>query len=210
MLARETEVTAPFRPDAEQAGKRALGSSLLAMQSRLDGGAAAQAQFDGADNMTAQLSALTSLITIGAADSALRAFEKQWRHDRLVMDKWFAIQVSHARPDQAAQVASDLTERPDFTMKNPNRFRSVFGAFAGHPAGFHQKDGSGYRLLADWLIKLDPINPQITARMSGAFETWKRYDGDRQSLIADQLDRILATPGLSRDTTEMISRIRGA
>jgi aminopeptidase N len=95
-------------------------------------------------------------------------------------------------------------------MKNPNRFRATLGALAMSPAGFHRADGAGYALLADWLIQLDPLNPQTTARMCSAFETWKRYDSDRQALIAAQLDRILATPDLSRDTTEMVSRIRAS
>jgi len=209
MLARETEVTEPFRPDAEQAGKRALGSSLLAMQSRLDGGAAAQAQFDGADNMTAQLSALTSLITIGAADSALRAFEEQWRHDRLVMDKWFGVQIAYAPPAMAVEMAGLLTEHPAFDMKNPNRFRAVFGALAGNHAGFHRADGAGYDLLADWLIKLDAKNPQTAARMCSAFQTWRRYDADRQARMRAALTRIADTPGLSRDSTEMVTRMLG-
>ncbi|MDA9352266.1 aminopeptidase N C-terminal domain-containing protein, partial [Ascidiaceihabitans sp.] len=84
------------------------------------------------------------------------------------------------------------------------------GALAGHHAGFHAKDGSGYALLADWLIKLDPVNPQTTARMCSAFQTWRRYDQIRQSLIGTQLDRIANTPNLSRDTAEMITRIRSA
>jgi aminopeptidase N len=79
-----------------------------------------------------------------------------------------------------------------------------------HHAGFHQQDGSGYALLADWLIKLDGVNPQTTARMTSAFQTWRRYDSTRQDHVRAQLDRIAATPDLSRDTTEMISRIRGA
>ena len=78
-----------------------------------------------------------------------------------------------------------------------------------HHAGFHHASGDAYALLADWLIKLDPLNPQTTARMCSAFQTWKRYDAGRQAKIATQLDRILATPDLSRDTTEMLTRIRG-
>ena len=77
-------------------------------------------------------------------------------------------------------------------------------------AGFHQPDGAGYALLADWLIRLDPVNPQTTARMCSAFQTWKRYDPDRQALMRAQLSRIAETPNLSRDTTEMVSRILGA
>jgi aminopeptidase N len=75
------------------------------------------------------------------------------------------------------------------------------------PAGFHHASGKGYKLLADWLISLDPLNPQTTARMCTAFETWRRYDAQRQALIRAELDRIRATPGLSRDTGEMVSRI---
>ena len=126
------------------------------------------------------------------------------------MDKWFGLQVMKAKPDDAVSVTCDLIEHPDFNWKNPNRFRAVFGMLAAHHAGFHHASGAGYKLLADWLVKLDPVNPQTTARMCSAFQTWKRYDKDRQAKIAVQLDRILATPGLSRDTTEMLTRIRGA
>jgi aminopeptidase N len=126
------------------------------------------------------------------------------------MDKWFMMQVSFAAPDKAAEVATKLTQHRRFTNKNPNRFRAVFGALAGNHAGFHHASGAGYALLADQLIALDKLNPQTTARMSGAFETWKRYDADRQDLIRTQLERMLATEGLSSDTTEMVSRILNA
>ena len=126
------------------------------------------------------------------------------------MDKWFALQVIEANPDDAADTAKALTKHAAFNWKNPNRFRATLGALAGHHAGFHAKDGSGYTLLAEWLIKLDPVNPQTTARMCAAFQTWRRYDAIRQSMIGKELDRIAATPNLSRDTTEMITRIREA
>jgi aminopeptidase N len=94
-------------------------------------------------------------------------------------------------------------------MKNPNRFRSVMGALSGNHAGFHRADGAGYRVVADWLLRLDPLNPQTAARMSTAFETWRRYDAARQTAAKAQLDRILAAPGLSRDLGEMAARLRG-
>ncbi|MGR3698206.1 MAG: aminopeptidase N C-terminal domain-containing protein, partial [Roseovarius sp.] len=106
--------------------------------------------------------------------------------------------------------AETLTHHPDFTLRNPNRFRATLGALTMSPAGFHHASGRGYRLLADMLVRLDPLNPQTTARMCSAFETWRRYDPVRQGMIAAELDRILATPNLSRDTTEMVGRIRGA
>ena len=86
---------------------------------------------------------------------------------------------------------------------------ATFGALAGHAAGFHHATGKGYATLADWLIRLDPLNPQTTARMCAAFETWKRYDSARQRHARAALERILAAPHLSRDTTEMVSRILG-
>jgi len=204
------QVTEAYQPDAEQSGARSLANAALALISRVDGGTAAQAQYDSADNMTQQLAALAALLTAGKGEQAVAAFYEQWKEDRLVIDKWFGLQISLADPAQAVEVAETLTQHPDFTMKNPNRFRATLGALAMSPAGFHRADGAGYKLLADWLIQLDPLNPQTTARMCSAFETWKRYDSDRQALIAAQLDRILAQDGLSRDTQEMVSRIRNA
>ena len=95
-------------------------------------------------------------------------------------------------------------------MKNPNRFRAVMGALAGNHAGFHHASGEGYQLLAENLIALDSVNPQTTARMCAAFQTWKRYDSKRQAQIQTELERILATSGLSRDTHEMVSRMLSA
>ncbi|MEL6451024.1 MAG: aminopeptidase N [Pseudomonadota bacterium] len=204
------QVAAAYAPDAAQTGTRALGNALLSLLTRQDLGDAAQAQFDSATNMTQQLSALGNLIRAGRGDAALAQFEAQWRHDRLVMDKWFGLQVIEAKPDDAADTAKALTRHPDFNWKNPNRFRATLGSLAAHHAGFHAKDGSGYTLFADWLITLDPVNPQTTARMCSAFQTWRRYDAIRQAMISKELERIADTPELSRDTTEMITRIREA
>jgi len=202
-------VTTPYRASADQAGKRDLGASLLSLQTVLDGGAAAQAQFDTADNMTLQFTALTQLLRAEKGDAAIDAFQEQWHHDRLVMDKWFGVQVGAAKPDVAVDVARKLVDHPAFDMSNPNRFRAVMGGIAMNHAGFHRKDGAGYAFLCDWLIKLDDMNPQTTARMCSVFQTWKRYDAPRQALIKEQLERIKAKPGLSCDTDEMITRILG-
>ncbi|MBO9446489.1 aminopeptidase N [Ruegeria sp. R14_0] len=206
----ETLIDASFGPDADQAGKRALGGAALALTARLDGGARAAEEYSASGNMTQQLSALSCLLRAGKGETELAAFYDQWKHDRLVMDKWFGLQVAMASPDETADIARTLTEHPDFNWKNPNRFRSVMGALAMNHAGFHRADGAGYALLADWLIQLDPVNPQTTARMCSAFQTWKRYDANRQELIRAQMTRIAETPELSRDTTEMVSRILDA
>ncbi|MEM6656655.1 MAG: aminopeptidase N [Pseudomonadota bacterium] len=205
----EALVDMPYAPDAQQSGQRALGGAALALTTRLDGGAAAAQAYARADNMTQQLSALSCLLRARKGEAELDAFYDQWHHDRLVVDKWFGLQVSMAVPDMASGCADRLTEHPDFNWKNPNRFRSVMGALAMNHAGFHQADGSGYTILADWLIKLDSVNPQTTARMCTAFQSWTRYDAERKDLIRTQLSRIAAAPNLSRDTAEMVSRILG-
>lgn len=202
------QVREPYAPSAAQSGMRALANGALSLLGRLDGGAQAQTQFDNADNMTQQLSALGVLLRAGRGSDALASFEFQWKDDRLVMDKWFALQVVQSVPGETANTARALTGHADFKWKNPNRFRAVLGALAMHHAGFHAADGAGYRLLADWLIRLDPINPQTTARMCSAFQTWRRYDKKRQAMIETELDRILSVTDLSRDTTEMVTRIR--
>ncbi len=197
----------PFTADARAAGRRALKTAAIQLLARVDGGAAAEAAYAGANNMTEEVGALAALLDIGKGAAELARFETRWSGNALVMDKWFALQVALAAPDQAAAVTRQLTERPDFDWKNPNRFRAVIGALSGNHAGFHHAGGDGYRTVADWLLKLDPLNPQTAARMSTAFETWRRYDAGRQALAQAELRRILAAPGLSRDLSEMAGRM---
>ncbi|WP_135447330.1 aminopeptidase N [Tabrizicola caldifontis] len=200
----------PFTPSAAQAGRRALRLAALALLTRRDGGRLATHAFHEARSMTEEVGALSALLDIGEGQPQLRAFAARWGHDHNVMDKWFALQISHADPDEAAAVTDRLTQRPDFDWKNPNRFRSVIGALSANHAGFHHRSGAGYRLVADWLIRLDPLNPQTAARMSTAFETWPRYDARRRRLAKAELGRILAAPGLSRDLQEMVERMLAA
>jgi aminopeptidase N len=199
----------PYSPDAQATGKRALRATALSLLAEIDGPERAAEQFSGADNMTESLSALATLLSIGAGQAELAAFETRWSTDQLVLDKWFMLQVTCAKPEQTVQVTKTLTEHPQFDWKTPNRFRSVMGALTMSPAGFHAPTGDGYALLGDWLLKLDPLNPQTAARLSTAFETWRRYDADRQALMTTQLDRILGAPNLSPDLTEMATRMRG-
>ena len=206
-LYEEMNIPGPYTPDAKAAGCRALRLTALACLSRIDDGNAAAKQFRNADNMTEQLGALSTLLHIGHGAPEVASFYRQWRRDRLVIDKWFSLQVANAAPLATAATARELVEHTDFDWKNPNRFRSVFGALSMNAAGFHDPSGASYRLLADWLMKLDPVNPQTAARMCTAFETWHRYDADRQALIRGELERIAAAPGLSRDTAEMVGRI---
>ena len=199
----------PFTPGARAAGRRALRLTGVGLQSLLDDGRSASEVFRTANNMTEEQGALECLLNIGRGHDELARFETRWRADRLVMDKWFSLQVLHAAPDDTAATADRLTRHPDFDWKNPNRFRAVIGALSANHAGFHHASGTAYRFLADWLIRLDPLNPQTAARMSTAFDAWGRYDAGRQALVRAELQRILATPGLSRDLGEMAGRMLG-
>jgi aminopeptidase N len=199
-----------YSPDAEQAAKRALRNAALMLLVRVEGPERAQARYAAATNMTDEMAGFAALLEAGDTEVAGR-FHDRWKGDRLVMDKWFMVQVAHAEPEEAVATAERLTDHPLFDWKNPNRFRSVIGGLtAGNPAGFHDPSGAGYRFLADWLLKVDAKNPQTAARMSTAYETWRRSDADRQQLIAAELDRIAAAEGLSRDLEEMVGRIRGS
>ncbi len=197
----------PFSPDARAAGRRALRLAALGLLALVDGGAAATAAHGAADNMTESVGTLAILLDIGQGAAELQRFEARWHGDANVMDKWFSLQAMLAAPDQAAEVTGRLTAHPAFDWKNPNRFRSVIGGLSANHAGFHHASGAGYALVADWLIRLDPLNPQTAARMSTAFETWRRYDADRQAGAQAALRRIEAHPGLSRDLGEMVGRM---
>jgi aminopeptidase N len=202
-------VAGPYSPDADAAGRRALRARALALLTARDPeAAAAKAQFRDADNMTERMAALSLLVAYGQGEAALAAFHDAWRHDRLVVDKWFTVQATQTPPDRAVAAVEALARHPDFDWKNPNRFRSLIGSFAmANPAGFHAADGAGYRLVVDWLVRLDPVNPQTAARLTGAFGNWRVFDAGRQALIRGELERLAALPGLSRDTGEMVGRL---
>ena len=204
------QLAGPFSPDAASCGARALSALALRLISYVDGGTLAAKQFATANTMSLQLPALGNLNRHGQGSEAIAQFYQQWRHERLVIDKWFSLQVSTCPSSQAVSVARNLLKHPDFTLKNPNRFRAVVGALAMTPAAFHQADGSAYALVVDQLIALDDINPQLCARMTTVFETWPRYDGARQELMRAALCRLAAKPYLSRDTKEMVTRLMDA
>ncbi|CUX82404.1 MAG: aminopeptidase PepN [Roseibaca calidilacus] len=205
----DMDTPGPFSPDARDAGRRALRLAAAGVLAHADGGAKARAIFAQADNMTEQFGAWSALLAVGAGAEEGAQFHRQWQGDRLVMDKWFAAQVMHAAPERAAKIAAALTDHAAFDWKNPNRFRAVIGSLGAHPAGFHRKDGAGYRLVADWLIRLDGANPQAAARVSTVFETWRRYDHERQALIRAELTRMQDRPECSRDMGEMVGRMLG-
>ena len=199
----------PYSPDAGAAGRRALRHAALRYLSLGDGGARAKALFATSRSMTETIAALSALIPAGLADAELGAFHARWRGDANVLDKWFGLQAGLCPPDRAVEVANALAAHADFAWKTPNRFRALLGGFASNFAGFHDASGDGYRLYADWLTRLDPLNPLTAARMTSAFESWTWFDERRRDTMRGELDRMLAVDGLSKDTTEMLTRIRG-
>ena len=140
--------------------------------------------------------------------NALLDFYSRYKGNALVVDKWFTLQASSMHP-KAIEHVKALADHPDFTLKNPNRVRSLYMAFAYNPHAFHAKDGEGYKLVADVILALDPINPQTAARFVPQLGRWRRIEPQRSAMMKAQLERIAAAPKLSRDTYEQVSRSLG-
>ena len=170
----------------------------------------AKAQFDSGANMTDVLAALSILSGIDCPErkAALAAFHGQWHDDALVLDKWFGIQAMSPLPDTMAAVRA-LSAHPDFDFRNPNRVRALVSSFTINQIRFHAANGAGYRFLADTIIRLDPDNPQIAARMVASLGQWRRFDAGRQALMKAELAKIVALPRLSKNTFEMASKSLG-
>lgn len=171
---------------------------------------AAAGQYAAAATMTDRMGALSALINTRAParDRALADFHERFRGNHDVIDKWFTVQALASRDDTLVQVEA-LLQHPDFNLANPNRLRALVGAFAANQRHFHEPGGRGYRLLTDQLLAVDRINPQSAARLAVPLGRWRRFDTARGALMCEQLSRIVATPGVSRDVLEMASRALG-
>lgn len=195
----------------EEPAGRALRNQLLALLMRLQSEemtALASRQLEQARNMTEEMGALSALEQVEGEvrDHALERFYRKWQGERLVIDKWFALQAGSQLPGTISRVEA-LLDHPDFEITNPNRVRSLVGLFAhGNQLHFHDASGDGYRILGDQVLRLDPLNPQVAARMVGAFNQWRRFDEGRQEKIEAQLQRIIGSDGLSQDVYEIVSR----
>jgi aminopeptidase N len=204
----------PYAPDSTSAGKRALRNTCLRYITANDtpqGRSLAYEHFNAADNMTDKIAGLAALVDTESQErsKALNHFYESWKSNALVIDKWMTLQAQSCHPETLKRVM-ELTRHPAFNIENPNRVRSLIGAFAmGNQLIFHAADGSGYEFLADQVLQLDSINPQVAARLCGAFETWRRFDQKRQSKIKTQLTRILKTETLSRNVREISEKTLG-
>ena len=204
-------IDGPYSPDAASAGKRALRNLCLAylMEAGVkDASELVFKQFNDAGNMTDASAALAVLADFDCTKrrTALDHFYERWRDEPLVIDKWLRVQAMSRLPGTLAEVKR-LMAHPAFSMRNPNKVYSLIGGFSvGNHVRFHAADGSGYAFLAEQVIALDSLNPQVASRMARAFDRWKKFDDGRQAHARAALDRIRATPGLSKDVAEIVTK----
>jgi aminopeptidase N len=186
---------------------RTVALGLIAAGNETEAAQLAKAQFDRADNMTDRQGALGVLVSTKTEQrqEALDAFYQRFHDDSLVLDKWFALQAAAQRKDTVDQVLR-LEQHPDFAMTNPNRLRALAGTFAGNHWAFHSADGRGYAFLADMIIAADKLNPQVAARLVPPLGRWRRFEPKRAALMRSALERIAATPGLSKDVYEQVTK----
>jgi aminopeptidase N len=200
----------PYSPDAVSAGRREFKNLALAYLAELGDPqvrALASAQFQRAHNMTDVLAALAVLVNNAMPGylDALSAFYDRWQAEPLVMDKWLAVQAASPQPDTLARVRA-LATHPVFDRKVPNKVYALIRSFTLNHVRFHAADGGGYAFLADQVIALDGLNPQVAARIARGYDRWKRFDPARQGHARAALERIRDTPGLSRDVTEIVGK----
>jgi aminopeptidase N len=205
-------VKGAYKPDAKSAGNRSLrhaALSYLAASGEAEDVARVAKHYDKARNMTEQTAALSILSDVDGPErlAAFADFEKQWSGDLLVMDKWFATQAMSELPD-TLETVQKLTAHPHFSMQNPNKVRALIGSFAaGNQLNFHRPDGAGYTFVAAKVIELDGFNPQVAARLLGAFRSWRSLEAERRKLAKKSLKAIAKRDGLSRDVTDIVSRM---
>ena len=197
--------------DSGAIGRRRIKNVCLSFLSRLESEKTQQwseQQFSTSTNMTDQIAALANIVNHPhpAKEECLANFYQKWQSEALVIDKWFAIQSASPMSDAFATVVS-LTAHPAFDLATPNRVRAVIGSFTqANPLHFHAINGQGYEFLANHVIALDILNPQVASRMLGPLTSWRRFDETRQTLMKTQLERIMNSPAISRDVYEVASK----
>jgi aminopeptidase N len=211
MHERASAAEAGNSPEAKGARKvKTLALAYLSAGAPERAASMAAAQYDAADNMTDRQGALMVLTGLSSPERTdkLVDFYNRFQGNALVIDKWFALQASSLHP-QVLEHVKALAEHPDFTLKNPNRVRSLYMPFTATARGFHAESGEGYRMIADLILALDPINPQTAARFVSPLGRWRRMEPTRAALMRAELERIAAAPALSRDTHEQVTRSLG-
>ncbi|MEQ6327487.1 aminopeptidase N [Pseudomonas chengduensis] len=209
---REVSKATPYVAEAAHFARRSLQNialSYLMPSEKPEVLAACVDQFDNADNMTERLAALAVLVNSPFQEEqgkALAMFADFFKDNPLVMDQWFSVQAGCPLPGGLERVHA-LMQHEAFTLKNPNKVRALIGAFANQNLiNFHRADGAGYRFLADQVITLNALNPQIASRLLAPLTRWRKYGSARQALMKAELERILASGELSSDVYEVVSK----
>jgi aminopeptidase N len=200
----------PYSRDAAARGARKLKTQALvylAAATPRDAAARAAAQYRAADNMTDRQGALMVLcgLDVPEREELLADFHARYAGNALVIDKWFSLQAGSLHPGALDHVKA-LAQHADFTLANPNRARALYMGFAVNQAAFHAASGEGYRMIADLILVLDPVNAQTAARFVPPLGRWRRIEAGRSALMRAELERIATAPGLSRDTREQVSK----
>ena len=209
----KNQVRAPYDPSGEQVGQRSLKNAALAMLCTYgpDGSRFAKQQYDEADNLTDRFAALSALV-INKHDSAIEAlsdFDRRYRTNPLVMDKWFAVQAMAPQEEALANV-KELMRHPSFSITNPNRIRALIGSFAnGNQVQFNRADGAGYQFVSNLIVDLDDVNPQVAARLLTCFSSWTMLEPHRRERAGRALKRISNSAGLSTDVRDIVNRTLG-
>jgi aminopeptidase N len=201
----------PYRPDAQSSGRRTLKNAcldLLAMTETSEAIARAFGQYQNADNMTDRMAALETLALHDRPEraAALDDFYQRYADDPLIIDKWLSLQAAIPEPATLDRVRA-LTKHPAFSAANPNRVRALIGAFAQvNHTQFNRADGVGYDFVGDFVLSLDPKNPQVAARLMGAFRSWRALEAKRRERAEAVLRRVVAAPALSPDVHDIVAR----
>src|SRR5690554_51398 len=209
-LYRANHDTGPYSGSFEAKAKRALKNACLGyllIAGDQDGLAYALAQFDQANNMTDESAAFAAIVHSGFAEArnqVISRFYEKWQQDTLVVDQWFSVQATSRHAGSLEQI-QELRNHPAFNLRNPNKVRALIGAFAGQNwYHFHRTDGAGYRFLADQVLELDPLNPQIASRLLTPLTRWRKFDAVRGQIMRAELERIRDSGELSRDVSEIV------
>ena len=209
--------TGAYTPDPVSSGRRALaGMALthLCLAAQASGDTVWPAKtlqrFKNAGNMTDRFNALAALVSSShaLAAHALQLFHAMFKDEALVIDKWFSLQISS--PDRSGSIlpaVKQLMKHSDFSLRNPNRARSVISTFCqGNPAGFHRADAAGYVFWSERVIELDALNPQVAARLARALDRWSKLAEPYRSAAREAISRVAAKTDLSKDTLEVVTR----
>jgi aminopeptidase N len=201
------KVQGPYSPDPVSTGKRSLRNLALVYLGELGMSSLAYEQFKSADNMTDSMAALSVLANLDCPERqpALDAFYAKWKDEALVVDKWLAVQAGSRLSSTVSQVKA-LLGHPAFDIKVPNKVYALIRTFSANHVRFHSADGSGYAFLADQVIALNALNPQVAARMARGFDRWKKFDEKRQAHAKRELERIRDSKGLTKDVAEIVTK----